>query len=74
MSRTNRNVEHIHSGALRHPHTENERSQLDVILHDEELVDYSLSKMNHMKSRKNNLVSDWDDITVSAYYETRHQK
>ena len=74
MSRTNRNVEHIHSGALRHPHTENERSQLDVILHDEELTEYPLSKMNHMKAREHSLPSNWDDTVVSAWYESDHQK
>ena len=74
MSRTNRNVEHIHSGALRHPHTFNEIRQLDGILQEEELEEYPLSGFNHMTAREHSLPSNWDDITVSAWYESDHQK
>ena len=69
MSRTNRNVEHIHSGALRFPHTFNEIRQLDGILHEEDLEGLPVSGLNHMKSREHTLPTSWNDITISAYYE-----
>jgi len=73
MSRTYRNVEHFHSGAFRHPHTENERKQLDGIIHDVELeLDYKISGLNHMKAREHQLPSTYDDKIVSAYYEIDH--
>jgi len=73
MSRTNRNIEYIHSGAIRYPHTENERKQLDGIVHDVELqLDYKISGLNHIKARESKLPSAWDDKIVSAYYETEH--
>jgi hypothetical protein len=74
MSRTNRNVEHIHSGALRHPHTFNEIRQLDGILQEEDLEGLPISKVNHMKSREHQLPTSWDDITVSGYYQEDYQK
>jgi hypothetical protein len=74
MSRTNRNVEHIHSGALRHPHTFNEIRQLDGILQEEDLEEYPLSGFNHMHSRENTLPTSWEDAVVSAWYETDYQK
>ena len=73
MSRTNRNIEYIHSVAIRYPHTENERKQLDGIVHDVELqLDYKISGLNHIKARESKLPSAWDDKIVSAYYETEH--
>lgn len=69
MSRTYRQTEGWHSGALRFPHTENERSQLDVILHDPELQELPISKLNHMRAREHSLPSAWDDKVISAYYE-----
>ena len=69
MSRTNRNLDGMHRYAFRYPKTENERSQLDTILHDEELMNFPVSKVNHMKSREHNLPSAWDDRVVSAYYQ-----
>ena len=69
MSRTFRKTEGWHSGALRFPHTENERKQLEGVLHDPELLELPVSKVNHMKSREHQLPSAWDDITISAYYE-----
>jgi hypothetical protein len=67
MSRTNRNVEHIHSGALRHPHTFNEIRQLDGILQEEDLEGLPVSKVNHMNAKKNQLPTSWDDMTVSCW-------
>ena len=69
MSRTIRNLDGMHRYALRYPKTENERSQLDTILHDEELMNYPVSKVNHMRAREHNLPSAWDDRVVSAYYQ-----
>ena len=69
MSRTHRNIEWMHSGALRFPHTENERKQLEGVLHDPELLELPVSGLNHMKAREHQLPSAWDDITISAYYE-----
>ena len=74
MSRTNRNVEHIHSGALRHPHTFNEIRQLDGILQEEELEEYPLSGFNHLKARENELPTAWDDQVVSGHYQEDYQK
>ena len=74
MSRTNRNVEHIHSGALRFPQTFNEIRQLDGILHEEDLEGLPVSGLNHMKSRENELPTAWDDQVVSGYYQEDYEK
>jgi len=39
----------------RHYHTENERKQLDGVVHDAEANGWIVSKMNRMKARANNL-------------------
>lgn len=73
MSRTYRQTEGWHSGAIRFPHTENERKQLDGIIHDVQLeLDCPISGLNHMKAREHKLPSDWSDKVVSAYYEVEH--
>ena len=69
MSRTFRKTEGWHNGAIRFPHTENERKQLDGVLHDPELMELPVSGVNHMRAREHELPSAWDDITISAYYE-----
>ncbi len=69
MSRTNRNLEGMHNCAIRYPKTKNEKSQLDAILHDGELMEFPVSKINHLKSRENLLPSCWDDKVVSGYYQ-----
>ena len=69
MSKTYRNTEGWHNGAFRHPHTENERKQLDGLLHDPELMELPVSGLNHLRAREHQLPSAWDDITISAYYE-----
>ena len=51
MARTHRNTEGWHNGAFRHPHTENERKQLDGVLHDPELMELPVSGVNHMRAR-----------------------
>jgi len=69
MTRTFRSTDGWHSGAFRYPHTFSEIKQLNGVLHEEDLEGLPVSGVNHMKSRENNLVSSWDDITISAYHE-----
>ena len=69
MARTFRKTEGRHSGAFRFPHTENERKQLEGVLHDPELMELPVSGLNHMKAREHNLPSAWDDRVISAFYE-----
>lgn len=69
MSRTYRNLDGMHQCAIRFPKTENERKQIDGILHDEDLMQYPVSKLNHLKARGHNLPSAWDDKVVSSYYQ-----
>lgn len=73
MGKTNRNKDGInyHSGALRYPHTFNEISQLNEILIDDDLDDYTISGLNRIKKRKH-LPTAWDDEVISAYYEEDH--
>ena len=42
----------------RHYHTESERRQLDGVVHDAEANGWTVSKMNRMKTRANNLPDD----------------
>ena len=54
-------------------HSYNEKSQLDEILHDPELKELPMSKVNRMRSRRGEsgkLPDAWDDILISAYRET----
>ena len=74
MSRTHRNTEGWHSGAFRFPHTENERKQLDGVLHDPELMELPVSGLNHMRAREHQLPSAWDDKVISAYYEAQMER
>ena len=67
MSRTHRNIEWMHSGALRFPHTFNEIKQLDGVLHEEDLEGLPVSGLNHMKAREHQLPTAWDDITIGCW-------
>ena len=69
MSRTFRNTQGMNRYYFRSPHTFNEIRQLDGLLHDEDLEDFPVSGLNHMKSREHNLPTVRDDIVVSSYYE-----
>ena len=69
MSRTYRKTDGMHRYAYRFPHTFNEIRNLDGILNDDELEDYPVSGMNHMRARESNLPTAWDDKVVSAYYQ-----
>jgi len=73
MSKTYRSHEGIDnsSGALRHPHTFNEISQLSTILMNDDLEDYQISKINRIKTRKN-LPTAYDDDVISAWYQEDH--
>lgn len=71
MARTIRNLTGMHKYAFRFPKTENERKQLEGVLHDPELMEFSISKLNRIKSREHNLPSSWDDQIISAYYEVQ---
>ena len=42
----------------RHYHTENERRQLDGVVHDSDKNGWNASKLNRMKTRVNNLPDD----------------
>jgi len=71
MSRTNRNLPNRYP--LRNPRSYKEKSQLEEILIDPELKELPLSKVNRMKSRRGDsgkLPDAWDDLIISAYYET----
>ena len=71
MTRTNRNLP-VNRYPLRKPRSYNEKSQLDEILHDPDLKDLPVEKVNRMRSRRGEsgkLPDAWDDLTVSAYYE-----
>jgi hypothetical protein len=76
MSRTHRNNFYSRS-ALRHPRTTNEKSQLDEILNDPEIKEFPVDKLNHMQSRRGEsgkLPTVYDDMVISAYYETDYDK
>lgn len=76
MSRTYRNDFYSH-GALRHPRTTNEKAQLDEILNDPEIREFPVDKLNHMQSRRGEsgkLPTVYDDMVISAYYETDYGK
>jgi len=74
MSRTYRRNSY-NQCALRHPHTTNEKRQLEAILHDEEVSYVGVDKVNRMKSRcghSGNLPTVYDDIVTSSYYQNDH--
>lgn len=72
MTRTNRNLP-VNRYPLRNLRSYNEKSQLDEILHDPELKELPMSKVNRMRSRRGEsgkLPDAYDDILISAYRET----
>ena len=72
MSRTNRRT--VDRYPLRRPRSRNEKSQLDEILHDPDLKDLPVEKVNRMRSRRGHtkLPDAYDDIVISTYYENDH--
>lgn len=73
MSRTFRNLNGMHRYAIRFPKTENERKQLEGVLHDPELLEFPVSGLNHIKARESKLPSVWDDKIVSGYYQEDYE-
>ena len=71
VTRTNRNLP-VNRYPLRKPRSYNEKSQLDEILHDPDLKDLPVEKVNRMRSRRGHtkLPDAYDDILISAYRET----
>lgn len=57
---------------FRNPHTFSEIKKLDGILHEDDLTEYSISKINRIRSRERSLPTVYDDIVISAYYELDH--
>ena len=68
MSRTHRNTS-FNKCALRNPRTFNEKRQIDSLITDEESMEFTISKMNRILSRRA-IPSHHDDIVCSSYYET----
>lgn len=75
MSRTYRK-DQFQRCHLRKPRSYNEKSQLEEILHDPDVNELPVDKVNRMKSRRGhtNLPDAWDDIVISAYYEQDYGK
>lgn len=69
MARTYRATEGVYHSYFRHPRVHNELSKLDTIIHDVELAEYPMSKLNHMKSREHSLPSSFDTEIDGSYYE-----
>lgn len=73
MSRTYRKLEGMHRYAFRYPHTYNEIKNLDGVLNDDDFEEFSISKLNRIKSRQHHLPTCWDDILISGYKETNYK-
>lgn len=73
MSRTIRKTDGWIQHPYRYPHTFSEIKKLDALVHEEDLDDYIISKLNRIKSREHSLPTVYDDIVVSAYYEVDHE-
>jgi len=69
MSRTYRNLEGMHRGALRFPQTYNEIRNLSAVMLDDDFEEYDLSKRNRISSRFHSVPTAWDDQVVSGYYQ-----
>jgi hypothetical protein len=74
MSRTYRNLEGMHRGALRFPHTFNEIRQLDGFLREDGTEEFRISKLNRSRSRRNMIPTAWDDRVVSGYEQQDYNK
>jgi hypothetical protein len=72
MSRTTRNTS-FNKCALRSPKTFNEKRQIDSFITDEESMEFTISKMNRILSRRS-IPTHWDDIVCSSYYETDYDR
>lgn len=68
MSRTFRKNS-FNDCALRSPRTFNEKRNIDAIVTDDDVMEFSVSKLNRIKNRRS-IPSHWDDIVTSSYYQT----
>lgn len=68
MSRTHRQTSY-NSCALRSPKTLNEKRQIDSFLTDDETMEFQISGLNRIRSRRS-IPTHHDDIVCSSYYET----
>ena len=69
MSRTYRN--HGHDAMyFRHPHTMNERRQLEGLKTDARLHQVNISPTNRLSRH---IADEWDDVTISSFAETFFQ-
>jgi hypothetical protein len=71
MAHTNRNIPESGSG-LRHPHTLNELKQIEGILADDRVYNTKVSGLNHMRKRKVELPTSWEDIPATSLYQEDH--
>lgn len=67
MARTYRNNTY-NKCSLRSPRSFNEKRWIDSILSDEEVMEFSVSKLNRIRSRRN-IPTHWDDVVTSSHYE-----
>ncbi len=71
LTRTHRNLPKSYT--MRNIGSYNEKSQLEGILNDPDLKELPMSKVNRMRSSRGEsgkLHDEWDDILISAFYET----
>lgn len=74
MARTYRN-KNYNSAALRRPRTQNEIRLIESVLSTEdELVDYNVNLSGRNRLTGRYIPNAYDDIVVSAYYETDYNK
>ena len=66
MSRTNRRSTESSTG-LRHPHTQNERRQLNGLLTDARVNQCRVSPSNRLSRH---IPSDFDDLKLASFAET----
>lgn len=73
MAHTNRNTPAAGIGVFRHPHTLNELKQIDGILADDRVYNTKVSGLNHMRKRKVELPTSWEDIPATSLYQEDHR-
>lgn len=68
MSRTHRNIPEDNNG-LRHPHTLCEIKQITGILADDRVYNTHVAGLNHMRKRRTELPTVWDDVFAASLYQ-----
>ena len=71
MSRTQRFVPEYGPG-FRHPHTLNELKQIEGILADDRVYNTHVQGLNHLRKRKVELPTSYDDLRVNSLYQEDH--